>query len=63
MEPFKDTKCCSCGWGVDSCRIKPVAEELGHMILASFTAAKIKTDFVDTMVVDDEEGILFRWMR
>jgi hypothetical protein len=38
-------------------------EELCHMILAFFTVTKIKPNFVDTMVINDEEGILFHQMR
>jgi hypothetical protein len=62
MEPFEDTESCSCGWGDDGCRVKSITEELGHVVLAFLTMTKIKADFVDTMVVDDQEGIVFCWM-
>ena len=48
---------------MDSCWIKSITEELGHMILAFFAVAEIEADFVDTVVVDDEEGVFFCWMR
>jgi hypothetical protein len=63
MELFKDMECCGCRWCMNSCWIKAVTEELGHMILAFFAMTKIKTNFMDTVVVNDKEGVLFCWMR
>lgn len=63
MEPVENAKRCGCRWCMNGCRIQPITEELDKVILSSLTVAKIQTDFVDAVVVNDKEGIVFGRLR